>query len=106
MTQDFFKIKNELPVLGIGLGLRRELETDTLASADLIDWLEIVPENYMNIGGSARTRLKKALKDFPIVTHGVNLSIGSTDELCTRPLSCIYRQFRLRSNLSNGALVA
>lgn len=81
MTQDFFKIKNELPVLGIGLGFRRELETETLESFNLIDWLEIVPENYMNIGGSAKTRLTKALEKYPIVTHGVNLSIGSTDEL-------------------------
>lgn len=81
MTYDFFKIKNELPVLGIGLGLRRELEDETLNNDSRIDWLEIVPENYMDVGGSARNRLETALKKFPIVTHGVNLSIGSTDEL-------------------------
>lgn len=81
MSQDFFKIKNDLPVLGVGLGLRRELESETFANADKIDWLEIVPENYMDVGGRARARLESALKQFPVVTHGVNLSIGSTDEL-------------------------
>ena len=91
MTSDFFKIKNELPVLGIGLGLRRELETETLENQDRIDWLEIVPENYMDIGGSARTRLQAALDEFPIVTHGVNLSIGSCDELNKEYLASLKR---------------
>lgn len=81
MSDDFFSIKKKLPVLGIGLGLRRELAPLTFAAADRIDWLEIVPENYMDIGGSARERLDEALAGFPIVTHGVNLSVGSTDEL-------------------------
>ncbi|MEZ4536830.1 MAG: DUF692 family protein [Cyanobacteriota/Melainabacteria group bacterium] len=53
MSQDFFKIKNDLPVLGVGLGLRRELESETFANADKIDWLEIVPENYMDVGGQS-----------------------------------------------------
>ncbi|MBI5176430.1 MAG: DUF692 domain-containing protein [Candidatus Obscuribacter sp.] len=78
---DFLSIKRELPELGIGLGLRRELAEQTLASTASIDWLEIVPENYMGLGGRARARLEAARRDFPIVTHGVNLSIGSTDAL-------------------------
>ena len=81
MTKGFFNLKKELPVLGIGLGLRRELFEQTLESVDRIDWLEIVPENYMDVGGSARARLEEALGEFPIITHGVNLSIGSTDPL-------------------------
>ena len=89
MTRDFFKIKNELPVLGIGLGFRRELEVETLEAKDQIDWLEIVPENYMDIGGSARRRLDCALQQFPIVTHGVNLSIGSSDDLNKEYLSSL-----------------
>lgn len=81
MSGDFSTIKKTLPILGIGLGLRRELARNTLSSKGLIDWLEIVPENYMDLGGTARNRLDEALESFPIVTHGVNLSIGSTDEL-------------------------
>jgi len=70
-----------MPNLGIGLGLRRELATQIFASSASIDWLELVPENYMNLGGHARSRLDQAKSKFPLVTHGVNLSIGSTDEL-------------------------
>ena len=72
--------KDQIPYLGIGLGLRREIASETLAS-DKIDWLEIVPENYMRIGGPARRRLDKARARHPIVTHGVNLSIGCADPL-------------------------
>ncbi len=81
MTFDFLNTKKKLPVLGIGLGLRRELAHVTFENRDKIDWLEIVPENYMDLGGMARERLEKAYPAFPLVTHGVNISIGSTDPL-------------------------
>ncbi|MBX9941996.1 MAG: DUF692 domain-containing protein [Candidatus Obscuribacterales bacterium] len=78
---DFLTNKAKLPDLGIGLGLRRELAEETLASSAAIDWLELVPENYMAIGGRARARLEEAKAKFPLVTHGVNLSIGASDPL-------------------------
>ncbi|MBX9667069.1 MAG: DUF692 domain-containing protein [Candidatus Obscuribacterales bacterium] len=81
MALNFLNMKKKLPVLGIGLGLRRELATETFESKDKIDWLEIVPENYMDLGGMAGERLEQALQAFPLVSHGVNLSIGSTDPL-------------------------
>lgn len=78
---DFLTNKAKLPDLGIGLGLRREIAEETLASSAAIDWLELVPENYMAIGGRARARLEEAKAKFPLVTHGVNLSIGASDPL-------------------------
>ena len=81
MPDEFLKIKQQLPVLGTGLGLRRELVDETFDNAGRIDWLEIVPENYMGLGGRARERLEEAASNFPLVSHGVNLSIGSTDVL-------------------------
>lgn len=81
MASSFLKAKSQLPTLGVGLGLRRELATETFAHSSSIDWLEIVPENYMEIGGSARERLDAAAKQWPLISHGINLSIGSTDEL-------------------------
>lgn len=77
----FLKAKSSLPVLGVGLGLRRELAEETIESAGRIDWLEIVPENYMGLGGRCRDVLDRARALFPFVTHGVNLSLGSTDDL-------------------------
>lgn len=80
-----------MPTLGIGLGLRRELARDTFANSASIDWLELVPENYMNLGGKIRSRLEQAADKFPLVTHGVNLSIGSTDDLSEEYLSALRK---------------
>jgi uncharacterized protein (UPF0276 family) len=81
MASEFGRIKEKLPVLGIGLGLRRELALDTFENPDRIDWLEFVPENYMGLGGRCREVLEQAAERFPLISHGVNLSIGSTDDL-------------------------
>jgi hypothetical protein len=89
MSREFLAAKAKMPNLGIGLGLRRELADQIFASSASIDWLELVPENYMNLGGHARSRLDEAKNKFPLVTHGVNLSIGSTDELNTEYLSSL-----------------
>lgn len=67
------------PVLGVGLGLRRPLLKETLSAAGLIDWLEFTPENYIDRGGSILQGLKDAHAGYPLVSHGVSLSIGSTD---------------------------
>jgi uncharacterized protein (UPF0276 family) len=81
MSSDFLHIKKSLPTLGVGLGLRREIAGETFENSESIDWLEFVPENYMRLGGMAAERLETAQALFPLVSHGVNLSIGSTDEL-------------------------
>ncbi len=67
------------PILGVGLGLRDSLLQETLDATDLLDWVEITPENYMGKGGLSRQRLEKAMAIYPLVSHGVSLSIGSTD---------------------------
>lgn len=77
----FLSHKARLPELGVGLGLRRELASETFVHSSSIDWVEIIPENYMDLGGKARERLAAASSRFPIVPHGINLSIGSADEL-------------------------
>ncbi|MBX9877043.1 MAG: DUF692 domain-containing protein [Candidatus Obscuribacterales bacterium] len=81
MPTGFLKLKRQLPKLGIGLGLRRDMAKETLEHRAQIGFLELVPENYMGVGGKAREVLSKAASAFPLISHGVNLSIGSTDEL-------------------------
>ncbi|HEY9783773.1 MAG TPA: DUF692 domain-containing protein [Candidatus Obscuribacterales bacterium] len=88
---NFLNQKKSLPYLGVGLGLRRELAGETLSTRDRIDWLELVPENYMGLGGAARDRLDRAISAFPLVTHGINLSIGSTDDLNNDYLKALKR---------------
>ncbi len=81
MSSDFIKAKKQFPDLGVGLGLRRELAQDIYQNRQRIDWLELCPENYMEIGGKAQERLEQAIEAFPLISHGINLSIGSADPL-------------------------
>lgn len=65
-------------VRGAGLGLRREL-TRPLADVQPgeIGFLEVAPENWMNIGGKLGKQFRAFTERFPFVTHGLSLSIGS-----------------------------
>ena len=66
---------------GIGLGLRRPFARELLATERRVDWLEITPENWMFFGGQKRRILDAARERWPIVPHGVSLSIGGIDPL-------------------------
>ncbi|HEX7815729.1 DUF692 domain-containing protein [Dyella sp.] len=70
-----------LPYLGFGLGLRVEHYETLLQDAGHVEWLEIISENYMVPGGRPLAWLEKFRERFPLVMHGVSLSIGSTDPL-------------------------
>lgn len=66
---------------GFGLGLRTEHYQDFVAAPQRVDWLEIISENYMVAGGKPLHFLDRIRQDYPMVMHGVSLSIGSTDPL-------------------------
>lgn len=70
-----------LPYLGYGLGLRVEHYEALLADSGNVEWLEVVSENYMVHGGLPLVWLDRFRERFPLVMHGVSLSIGSTDPL-------------------------
>lgn len=70
-----------LPDLGLGLGLRTQHFGHVLANRPEVDWFEIVSENFMNTGGRPMQVLDRIAERYPIVMHGVSLSIGSTDPL-------------------------
>lgn len=74
-------ISTSLPYLGCGLGLRSPYYQDILDTLPQIDWFEIISENYLNCGGLPFSTLLKIREHYPIVMHGVSLSIGSTDPL-------------------------
>lgn len=75
-----------LPYLGHGIGLRREHYADVLSGAPAVDWFEVISENFMVPGGNPRRVLARVRERYPIVLHGVSLSIGSTDPLNERYL--------------------
>ncbi len=69
------------PFLGFGLGLRTEHYSHILENKPDVDWFEIISENYMVPGGKPLDYLDKIRNNYPMVMHGVSLSIGSTDPL-------------------------
>ncbi|WP_372725380.1 DUF692 domain-containing protein [Immundisolibacter sp.] len=71
-----------LPSLGFGLGLRKEHFADVLAAPPAgVDWFEVITENFMVAGGKPMAVLNQVRRDFPLVLHGVSLSIGGVDTL-------------------------
>nr|CAA6829415.1 MAG: Uncharacterized protein conserved in bacteria, NMA0228-like [uncultured Thiotrichaceae bacterium] len=70
-----------LPYLGFGLGLRKEHYRDILAQRPDVDWFEVLSENYLVPGGKPLYFLDEIHQHYPMVLHGVSLSIGSTDPL-------------------------
>jgi uncharacterized protein (UPF0276 family) len=73
---------SQKPFLGFGLGLRSEHYQEIIEQQPKqIDWFEIISENYMIDGGKPLYFLDKIRQDYPMVMHGVSMSIGSTDPL-------------------------
>ncbi|MBK8259102.1 MAG: DUF692 domain-containing protein [Polyangiaceae bacterium] len=70
-----------LPDLGVGVGLRIPHYGVIFEQNPAMDWFEIISENFMGRGGMPRRNLDKALSRYPVVQHGVSLSIGSVDPL-------------------------
>jgi uncharacterized protein len=87
--------KPMFPRLGIGLGLRTvHYPRVTGAPCPGIDWFEIISENFIFPGGNPRRVLELVRKDYPVVMHGVSLSIGSTDPLDEEYLDDLARLAR------------
>ncbi|HET6473941.1 MAG TPA: DUF692 domain-containing protein [Pseudomonadales bacterium] len=67
--------------LGYGLGLRAPYYETILAGSPSVDWFEILTENYLVPGGKPLHYLERIRARYPIVMHGVSMSIGGADPL-------------------------
>ena len=67
--------------LGYGLGLRRQHYEAILQTQPDIGWFEILTENYLVDGGKPLHYLERIRAHYPLVMHGVALSIGGSDAL-------------------------
>jgi uncharacterized protein (UPF0276 family) len=67
--------------LGFGLGLRAKHYDHILENNPQIDWFEIITENYIDSHEGYWQFLSDIRQNYPIVMHGVSLSIGSYDDL-------------------------
>lgn len=100
MSSDFLAQIDLIPQLGFGLGLKDAYlddlltQHDTLEPAEQVEWLELIPENYLDKGGFSAHVLDSLLDaGFPMTSHGVNLSLGSVDALNPQYLDALEALF-------------
>jgi uncharacterized protein (UPF0276 family) len=74
--------QKQYPVTGAGLGLRRGLMDQLMANppAD-IDFMEVAPENWINVGGRLGHKFRFFTERYPFLLHGLSLSIGAPSPL-------------------------
>ena len=72
--------KSLKPLEGIGLGLRWSFLEEVAEGPPLdVAFFEVSPENYMRRGGTIPARLERVTERYPIVTHGLTMSLGAVD---------------------------
>lgn len=71
----------DFPFLGYGVGLRPPHYSYILDNRPDVGWFEIISENYMDTDGKPRRILEQILEHYPVIAHGVSLSIGTVDPL-------------------------
>jgi hypothetical protein len=78
-----------VPALGHGIGLRAEHYAEVLETNPPVDWFEVISDNFMVPGGNPRRVLRAVRERWPVVLHGVSLSLGSADPLDARYLDAL-----------------
>jgi hypothetical protein len=70
--------RQPFPVSGAGLGLRRPIADMLMADPpEEVDFMEIAPENWINVGGQLGKKLRFFTERYPFLIHGLSLNIGS-----------------------------
>ena len=69
-------------VNGHGLGLRRAMLADIASdTTEAVDFWEIAPENWLDVGGSYGRRLRAITERHAVLCHGLSLNLGGPDAL-------------------------
>lgn len=69
------------PFPAFGLGMRREHHAQYLAGTANVDFVEVIAENFMVDGGRPLETLEAVRARYPVILHGVSMSIGSAHGL-------------------------
>lgn len=93
------------PVSGAGLGLRRALlgplqAFDQTALHQSVSFLEVAPENWINVGGQRGKAFQHFTEQFPFVCHGLSLSLGGPsplDQTFIRKLKVFIERFQIKA---------
>ena len=76
-----FRRRYSIPDLGVGVGFRVPHYEHVLTARPEMDWFEVISENFMVRGGMPLENLEKLRSQYPVIPHGVSLSIGGTAPL-------------------------
>jgi uncharacterized protein (UPF0276 family) len=77
--------------LGLGVGLRHAHLREVVDHRPAVDFFEVISENFLVSGGRPRYLLDQVAERYPLVLHGVSMSIGSTDDLDLDYLALLKR---------------
>jgi uncharacterized protein (UPF0276 family) len=88
-----------MPIHGAGLGYRRELMNDLETRVpDVIQFFEVAPENWIDIGGALGRRFRAFAERHRFVCHGLSLSLGGPsplDEMLLRKIKGFLDEFKI-----------
>jgi uncharacterized protein (UPF0276 family) len=80
------------PVSGAGLGLRRGFMDKLMSDPPPdVDFMEVAPENWINVGGTLGKKLRFFTERYPFLIHGLSLSLGAPSPLDESLLGNIRR---------------
>jgi uncharacterized protein (UPF0276 family) len=68
-----------LPSLGVGLGFREPFRADLFRHREAVNFLEVTIEHYLDAPGPKQAELDLLAAHFPIIPHGLDLSLGSAE---------------------------
>ncbi len=78
---DSYAQRHGLKPLGAGIGLRRGFYETLPCTERALDWLEIIPENFLSLGGRSQRALDACAERWTLLPHGVGLNIGGPDPM-------------------------
>ncbi|MDP0316991.1 DUF692 family protein [Glaesserella parasuis] len=85
-------------LVGSGLGYRRDLANGflQLPTQSAVQFIEIAPENWVKMGGSARYQFDQVAERFPVAVHGLSLSLGGQaplDKELLKSIKILMKQY-------------
>ncbi len=65
----------------IGIGYRKDFAREWAENPNalMVDFIEVAPENWIDVGGYWKKLFYEKIEQYPLFTHGLSLSIGSPD---------------------------
>ena len=92
--------RDQYPVSGAGLGLRRPLADGLMKDPPSdVDFMEVAPENWIHVGGRLGKKFRWFTERYPFLIHGLSLSIGSPaplDEQLVRDIKAFMQDHGIR----------